>query len=278
MKNVLLRLREYQEEMTASEKAIADYIIKNPSEVIAMNVRQLANKTYTSPSTIIRLCRRIDMSGYREMQKNLLIGLSSLGEERISPSISKKKQNAAAFIKQITEFNIQTLLHTMHLQDEDKIDSCIDLILKSKTILLFGIGSSYYVAKDAYLKFLRLDKSCIANEDWHAQLLQARNSKKEDVAIIFSYSGQTIEMIKCLEVLRKNQTPVIAVTGHLNSPIAKNADFPLFVAADEPLFRNGASASRISQLNIVDILYYGFLCRQYDHSISQITKTHISKE
>ncbi len=278
MKNVLLRLREYQEEMTASEKAIADYIIQNPSEVTSKTIRELAVSTYSSPSTIIRLCHRINLGGYRELQKNLLIDLSALSEDQPALTLTKDRQSPASIIRQITEFNIQTLLHTMHLQDEEKIDICINLILRSKTILLFGLGSSYYVAKDAYLKFLRLDKPCIANEDWHAQLLQARNAKKEDVALIFSYSGQTTEMIKCMKVLKENQAPIIAVTGRLNSPIAKAADYPLYVAADEPLFRNGASASRISQLNIVDILYYGFLCRQYDHSISQITKTHISKE
>ena len=144
-------------------------------------------------------------------------------------------------------------------------------------VLLFGIGSSLCVAKDTYLKFLRLDKPCVVNEDSHSQLLQARNATAQDVGIVFSYSGQTMEMIQCIKEMKAGGAPVIAVTRYYPSEVAQLADHVLYVAANESLFRNGAMSSRLSQLNVVDILYTAYASRNHEDTMRRLTKTHIYK-
>ena len=139
------------------------------------------------------------------------------------------------------------------------------------------IVASLCAAKDAYLKFLRLNKPCIVNEDWHSQLLQARNAAPEDVGIVFSYSGQTQEMVECMRALKENGTPCIAITRFAPSQVAKLADHLLYIAANESLFRNGAMSSRLAQLNVVDILYTAFASAEYDHCLHQLARTHIQK-
>lgn len=58
---------------------------------------------------------------------------------------------------------------------------------------------------------------------------------------------------------------VIAVTraGH-DSEFVRLADRALYVASTEPILRSSASASRISQLDVVDILFAAFVNRNYD--------------
>jgi len=55
------------------------------------------------------------------------------------------------------------------------------------------------------------------------------------------------------------------------------SDYVIYVAANEGIIRSGAMSSRISQLNIIDILYTGYVNTQYEKSIEQISKTHIRK-
>ena len=158
----------------------------------------------------------------------------------------------------MTHKNIQSLLDTQRLLLLDELEQCVELIANARTVLLFGIGSSLCVAKDTYLKFLRLDKPCVVNEDSHSQLLQARNATAQDVGIVFSYSGQTMEMIQCIKEMKAGGAPVIAVTRYYPSEVAQLADHVLYVAANESLFRNGAKSYRLSQLNIVEILYTAY--------------------
>jgi DNA-binding MurR/RpiR family transcriptional regulator len=161
--------------------------------------------------------------------------------------------------------------------DVNVLRKCVDMIKQAKVVYLFGMGASLVAAKDAYLKFLRLNKLCIINEDWHSQLLQARNSRPEDVAIVISYSGATVEAIECMKALKENKTPIIAITRFVQSPVSELADQKLYTAANESVFRSGAMSSRLSQLNIIDILYTALANDSYEQTLEQLSRTHIHK-
>jgi DNA-binding MurR/RpiR family transcriptional regulator len=188
-----------------------------------------------------------------------------------------REDSLETIVDKVTYKNIASLENTRKLIDTNILQACVDLIYGANTICLFGMGSSLLVAKDAYLKFLRMNKPCLINEDWHAQLLQARNIKKEDLAIVISYSGLTEEVLKCASTVKQKGAPIIAITRFEDSPLSRMADYNLSVAATEFIFRSGAMSSRIAQLNIIDILYTGFLNKQFESSLAQFQNTHIDK-
>lgn len=279
MENILLRLREAQGAMSTTEASIARYICAHPKEAVQLTVRELADKTYSSPSSVVRLCRFAGFDGYKKFRQELLLEVHTLGETGSHEEVELDGTSTIpGIIEGITRRNIQCLEDTQHLLSAEEVAACVELIRNADTILLFGIGASLGVARDAYLKFLRVDKPCVINDDWHSQLLQARNAKKEDVGIVFSYSGQTTEMIECIKAMKANGTPVIAVTRSAPSPVAKLADHRLHTATNELTFRIGALSSRMAQLNVVDILYAGFVNAEYEYCMKQFVRTHIFKE
>ena len=208
MQNVLLRLREVQPSLSSTERQIARFILLNPDETTTLTIRELAQKTFSSPSSVVRICRAIGFQGYKDLRHALTLELATLGEhgshkeQDITPQDSLQE-----IVDKVTQKNIQCLRDTQRLLLLDELEQCVDLVEKARTVLLFGIGSSLCVAKDTYLKFLRLDKPCVVNEDWHSQLLQARNAAPEDVGIVFSYSGQTYEMIQCIKEMKASGSP-----------------------------------------------------------------------
>ena len=279
MRNILLRLREAQDAMSTTEASIAKYICAHPKEAAQLTVRELADRTYSSPSSVVRLCRFVGFDGYKKFRQELLLEVHTLGETGSHEEIELDGTSTIpGIIEGITMRNIQCLEDTRYLLSADEVAACVELIRNADTILLFGIGASLGVARDAYLKFLRVDKPCVINDDWHSQLLQARNAKKGDVGIVFSYSGQTMEMLQCIEAMKRNGTPVIAVTRSAPSPVAKLADYRLYTATNELTFRIGALSSRMAQLNVVDILYAGFVNAEYEYCMKQFVRTHIFKE
>lgn len=278
MKSVLILLQEVRRSGSGSSSQLAEYICEHPKSVCNMNVRTLAEKTYTSPSSVVRLCHSLGFEGYKDFRRCLLLEIASLGPEVAHQEKQLTPQDSiASIIDDVTNKNIQVLYDSLHILNAETVEQCVLLLRTCRSILLFGVGASLCAAKDAYLKFLRLNKPCIVNEDWHSQLLQARNSSPEDVALIFSYSGQTQEMVECMKELKANGTPCIAITRFAPSQVAKLADYRLCIAANESLFRNGAMSSRMAQLNVVDILYTAFASAEYDRSIEQLARTHIKK-
>ncbi|MDF2594900.1 MAG: ybbH 1 [Clostridia bacterium] len=278
MKSVLVRLREYNNEASLTEKTIIAYILKHVEAISAMTIYQLAEQTFSSPSSVIRMCQKNGFKGYKDFIRALIY---EMAVRKHSQQEEKKEITKADRIEEIvdkvTYKNIISLEDTKSLIDFEVIKSCIQLLGRCKNVCLFGMGSSLLVAKDAQLKLMRLDKRCTVNDDWHVQLLTARYMSPEDVGIILSYSGQTTEMIECAKAMKESGAKIISITRYGSSPLALLCDYNIFVAANEAIVRSGAMSSRISQLNIIDILYTGYVNTQYEKSLEQISKTHIQK-
>lgn len=278
MKNVLVRLQEYKGKASGAEKGAVAYILANPEEASFLSIHDLAQKSYTSSSTVIRLCRKLGFNGYRDFIKSLVYELTL----RQSTYDERKKELTAGdtlqeIVDKVTYKNIVSLEDTRKLIDFAVLQKCVDLLFKARVISIFGIGSSLLVAKDARLKFLRINKPCNVYEDWHAQLLQAKNMGKDDLAIAISYSGMTQEVLTCVETAKEKGALVIAITRFGQNPLQALADHTLSVAATEFVVRSGAMSSRIGQLNVIDILYTAYAHKEYECNVEQFKRTHIKK-
>ena len=278
MSNPLLKLREQSKSLSPTEVEIAAHILNNPKLVVDCSIHELARLTFSSPSTIVRLCHHTGYSGYKEFRKAVSVTLAKREQNRQHESQDiTRSDNLQDIIDKITYKNMISLEETKDLMDVNTLRQCVEMIRKARVIYLFGMGASLCAARDAYLKFLRLNKLCVINEDWHSQLLQAKNATKDDLGLVISYSGATVEVIECMKCLKVNRTPTIAITRCINSPVTELADQKLYTTANESIFRSGAMSSRISQLNIIDILYTALANDSFDASLEQLSKTHIRK-
>lgn len=275
---VTIRLKEYKNEASPTEMAIINYILKNPEEASRLTIYKLAERTFTSPSTIIRLCKKNGYTGYKEFSKDLLY------EQAIRSSYKEKKisdltrtDDIEDIVKKVTHNNIISLEESEQLINTDVIRVSVEKIMKCEKLSIFGMGASLIVAKDAQLKFTRINKMSYVSEDWHTQLLMAKNMNEKDVALVISYSGQTEEMVKCMTLAKENGATIISITKLNNSPIEKLADYSLYVASNESGFRSAAMSSRIAQLNMVDILFTSYINQKYELSLSILEKTQLKK-
>lgn len=279
MKNVLVRLEEYLPRASGAERGALRYLLESPNSAVNCSIKQLAECTFTSASTIIRLCRKLGFDGYKEFHKALLCELAVKKETESEHKREIQREDGLdAIIQKVTYKNMLSLDNSRKLADREVLQKCLELLNSAQSIVLFGIGASLLVARDAYYKFIRVRKKCCFSDDWHLQLIHAQNTTPEDVAIVISYSGMTQETLRCAQTAKANRTPIIAITRFETSPLAKLADYNLYVASTELFFRSGAMSSRISQLNMIDILYAAYVNQNYEECIRRISVTHVEKE
>lgn len=278
MSSALLRLRECSQRFSSTERGVAERILSDPQLVVDLSIHELAQKTFSSPSTIVRMCSHTGFSGYKEFRRAVTYELARREQTRQNEQKDiQRSDSLEQIIDKITYANILSLEETRDLMDVSILRAGAEVLRRARVIYLFGLGASLCAAKDAYLKFLRLNKLCVINEDWHSQLVQSCNATDQDAALVFSYSGVTTEVIECMRNLKKNGTPIIAITRCVSSPVSDLADYRLYTAANESLFRSGAMSSRMSQLNVVDILFTTLANADYERSLSQLSRTHIEK-
>lgn len=278
MPNALIRLKENLHNLPGVEKVAGEYILSHLDDMHNVSIQALAKRAYVSTASIIRMARFLGYDGYKDFKEDLIVSIALENENKVLSNYDITKDDTIEeIVHKITMTNVQSLYDTQAILSISSIKKSIDLMKDANNILLFGLGSSYIVAKDLCIKLLRINKPCTLNEDWHLQLLSARNSKPNDLAIVISYSGQTHEIIECVKELKKNKTPIIAITRCVETQVSLLSDIKLYTTSNESLFRSAAMSSRISSLDIVDILYTCYANSTYAYTIKQLKRTHINK-
>ena len=182
-------------------------------------------------------------------------------------------------VGKVMKSNVRTIEATARTLDYTVLERCAAYLKRARAVNLFGIGASRLVAHDLAQKLMRVDKECHLYDDWHDQLLCAKNMHEGDMAIAFSYSGLTQEVLDCTAEAQRHNCPVVAVTKvDGSSKLATMADAVLGVAASEPLVRSGAMASRMAQLMVVDALYAAYVASDYERATHVIKQNYIEKQ
>jgi arabinose-5-phosphate isomerase len=110
---------------------------------------------------------------------------------------------------------------------------CIRRAISSgNKLVLMGVGKSHYVAHKLAASFMSTGVTAIfvhPSEALHGDLGSIRPG---DVALLFSKSGSTPEILGLLPFL-KGRNPIVALTGGLDSPLAKQCDYLLDASVEK---------------------------------------------
>lgn len=167
MKGLLVRIDDYVQNAGEAEKQLISRLQRNPESVLRKTIKEIAKETYTSPATIVRLCKKLGCKGYKDFQSTLAYEVALFRESRdIAFQKITQKDTVEDIIYKVTKKNIESLETTRKLLEPKTITSCVKLLETSRTVSLFGLGTSLLVARDLYLKLLRADVICnLCDED-----------------------------------------------------------------------------------------------------------------
>lgn len=260
-------------------RSLAEDIGRDPHAASVCSIRDLAAASHTSASTVVRFCRKLGYDGYKEFQRELVYELAltddtnDIAFEDIVPGDA-----AEHVLRKVMQSNMRSMEATSRLIDPVALERCVQAIMRCRVVNLYGVGASLLVARDLEQKLTRVDKECHMREDWHGQLLSVRNIHPDDLAIVFSYSGLTREMVSLARKARERGAKVVAVTRAVGGQLADEADLVLDVASSEPLVRSGAMGSRLSQLLVVDALFALYVTRDYERCTKMMLRNFDEKK
>ncbi|CAM3037851.1 MurR/RpiR family transcriptional regulator [Paenibacillus sediminis] len=271
MNGGLVRLREVCETLNPSERKVATFILQHPDQMVQMSVAELAESSGASQAAIVRLCKTMGIKGYQDLKLKVAGDLQepvTAGYQDIRPNDS-----ISAIIQNVSNNNIQSIRDTMKILEERMVERAVDMLNGAKRIYLFGVGASNLIAMDAQQKLLRINKVCFSFSDPHLQLTSAVMLTPEDAAVFISYSGETKEMVRAAEIAKEKGCQTISITKYGDSTLSRTVDIPLFTSSTDNEIRSGAMASRITQLNVIDILYLGIASRNYEHAVEYLEQS-----
>ncbi|MGX7419384.1 MurR/RpiR family transcriptional regulator [Carnobacterium gallinarum] len=210
-------------DLTPFDLDIYKYISDNLEQVSYMRIRDLAAVTHTSPTSILRFCKKFDCSGFAEF--------------RIKLQLYLKERKAEQEVVAVDETAYMDFLarSTQPLYRE-KIKEAVTLLKDKELVLFIGLGSSNIMAEYGALYFSSIFTIALRIEDPSNYPIDflSKNLSDKICIIALSVSGETAEIISYLNHLNFSNSSIISITNSSKSTIAQLADvnIPYYIARE----------------------------------------------
>ncbi|MCL3861722.1 MurR/RpiR family transcriptional regulator [Actinotalea sp. K2] len=275
--SVLTTLHQRMPAMTPTERRVAAHVVAEPGAIRTLTITDLAHAAGVSISSVARFCRTLGFDGYPEFRMSLAADLGREAQSRerfqISDGDVDPADGVSDVVSKVAYHEAATIEQTARDLDLVALDAVAERIVAARRVDIYGTASSGLTGQDLHLKLHRIGLFSQAWTDQHLALTSAALLSPDDVAIAFSHSGRTLEIVQALDVARATGATTIAITNFPDSPLAAQADIVLATSANETKYRSGAMSSRIAQLAVVDFVFVRVSQRLYDRMSTNLRLT-----
>ena len=273
MVQVLTKLKD-QTNFTNTEMRIADYIIQNITNIPTIYIEDLAKLTYTSHSTIIRLCKKMGYDGFRSFKdaiSGVVYSQLHLPSEVDANFPFKQEDLTMDIAKNMANLTIDTIKKTLNQLDENLLQSVAEMLFNATHIFLFSRGDSQVRARSFQNKLVKINKFAIISEEYSDEAWNASNLTSQDCALFLSYSGTSPQYKRMLQHFSNKKIPTILITGNADSDLIPLAAKTIVVVQEEYDFvKVGTFASQVAFQYVLDTLYSILYAKEYSNNLEKL--------
>lgn len=256
------------EKFSNNELIIIDFIKSADLDFRSYSARQIAKETFTSPSTVVRLCRKFKYDSFQDFKNAYLKELQYIRHIKsdIDSSIPFKRDdsfyeicnNLSVLTKEVAEDTVRGL-------SCNALDTAVQYIKNSKNIYVFSSGTTINLAKIFQEQMLKIGYNVIVYDSQDLQFIKSMNCLEEDCFILMSYTGETTRILQLARNLKRKKAKIIAITSMGNNRLSSFASCELNISSQERISHNiGNFATVISMNLILNILYSCLFRLDYD--------------
>ena len=257
--------------LTSTEQGIVNYILTNPEELEKISSRQLAELTYTSPATVVRICQKLGFSGYSEFK------IKYLQEVNQTPMIDQinrtnpitSEDSLHRIVNKVAALEITAIEQTKKGIDLDQLNRVSELLNQATCIDFYAFDNNLHLAKNACSHFLYAGKQAVIHDSSNAQFMQAFASVEGHVAIIISRTGENPMLYRIANVLRERKITLLVLTESRHSSLAKISTEHLYLYNVHRFTDMGTILFQTSVQYLFDLLFAILFSRNFENSVKQ---------
>jgi DNA-binding MurR/RpiR family transcriptional regulator len=268
--NILLKIRGLLPSLTAGEKKIGNYVLRNPDEVVKLSITELAEACGVSDATIFRFCRKVGTEGYQDFK--IALAKESVSPDSLVYADVIPEDPLLTMAEKIVEANVKALRDTLKVLDVEALDRALNAILAANRVRIYAIGGSGVAARELQFKLMQLGINADAFVDSQMQFISASLLTDRDVGIAISHSGTKRHTVEALKLAKASGATTICITSHPASPVAEVANIRLCTSAWENLVHDDSPSVRNAQLALIDVIYQGIIMRAPQRARASLSK------
>jgi len=268
--NLLGNLKSNQRFMSKTEQKIANEILAQPKQVILFSLQEFAEKTGVSQGSIINFSRKFAGGGFPELKLQISACIATATEK--TPDNRRDAEPLKAVLSETIESCLVAFSNTEHSNNEETMQQVVQKIINAKKVEIYGVYRSAAVATDFCYQLLELGIPASFVGDILTCAMSASMLDDESVVIAISSSGKTKDIIDAVNNAKENNVPIISITSHESTPLAKISDYVLLASLSGNKQVNSAVEIRSSQLLLTDAI-----CTYIRNSIKTINESRYQK-
>lgn len=254
--------------LTVQEKYIVDYILNNPEIIIKTTAEDLAVLTYTSSSTIVRLCKKLGTKGYPDFRLKYAMEYQKEDsmQEVLYTEPFNEKSNLTEIINTIPSIYEKVINETRDMLNKNSLSKIISIMKRAKRMDIYGVDVNYYIAEQACCKFNGLGINARAHNGANLQYINVPGLHTNTLAFIISHTGKNKAMLEVAQTLKSNNITTVAICGSIDPVLSTLCDETIFIYDAEKIRDLSKIIYVISTQYIFDILFTSLVVDEYKHS------------
>lgn len=267
-------IKVYYSTMTRVQKKAADYLLQLEEEIEHLTIRNCADGAGVGQPTVLRMIQKCGYESWSMFLQEIWRD-NGRNESTLKTALEGKEKYKGRFkaVMQSIDDDMNLISEMASNLDLYVLDDLARMIRHAKMIDIYGSDNSANAATELAGRLLHLGLPSRNYSDLFFQKISAGHLGKRDVAIGFSISGETIAVIQMLQTARQSGAITVAVTGDLESTLAKEADYQFLTPT---VYENTAGkwiASRITQMAFVDAICASIISSDKSHYQAELLKS-----
>ena len=264
------------EAMTAEYKdaraVVGEFMLEQRTKLQDLSMQQVADATYTSRPTLVRIAKKLGYSGWNELVKKYVEECRYYESHFAHISANHpfdKGDSSRVIADKVGHVMVESVLDTLEMLDTDALDRAAALLVRAKRIAMLCISPNLILAELFQRKMLQIGVYVeIVRQS--EQFFHASSLGEEDCAIVISYSGDNANRapMRYLQCLKEHQVPVIAITSAGDNLLRSQASYVLTMSSREKLYSKIATfATEDSIAFLLNVLYACCFALHYDRNL-----------
>lgn len=279
MENILVKMAQIKD-LSPSERHVVDFILANYRDVCNMGIVELGERTFTSTTTVKRLCRKLGVESYTSFRMLLSAardGYTYREDAGVGEQVPLGRYDSVGeILEKVSQQNASSIRQTAKLIDAQALDQVVARMSQARRIDFYGVGPSHVVALDAQMKCMRLKIPSTAFNDRLSMLTGAGAYTEGALAFLISHTGETDDIVELARALCRHKVPTVAITSAESSTLSGLCLYCLRVDGVKGLDSLGRTSSRIAAMNVIDVLFTALLNTNFERYTDYISQTTVN--
>lgn len=265
---MLLKDQMKQYPFSNTERIIVDFILEKKEGIKEYSASKIAKETYTSPSLLVRIANKLDYKGWSEFKEAYLKEVDYLNNHFIDLDANipfQSDDSIMNIVGKISQLHFESIHDTLSLINHDSLQKAVQLIKGSSKIQLFAVSNMNFPAMNFAFRLQRIGIEAHCDALSENMFQNAHMMKPGECAILLSYSGQTVAMLRVARILKEKSIPFIAITSIGNNDLSRISNIVLNVTTRERSYSKiGPFSSEESFSLVLDCLYGCVFSQHYE--------------